>query len=569
LFMVGATLRGRSSIAEDHRHATNPASEAGFSLLSFLYVMLPSILAICLRIYPFLLSGLPFSVDAWPSIKYAEVLLEKSPISLNSEELRGCDELGDRLFGAAVSALTGLRPMTAMAFYLPLVGATSILILYALVKGIYGETAAFMASMLLATAIPDTILTAGVKGETYAHPLYMTLLLLFLHKHVGFWRKMLLFSLVSASLALTHYYTGILIAVAMTSMGMALLILGWRAGRGIRARILVFPITLATSVLVYLVAYARWALEFISKIDWLSAASYQLIFFSLTLYSMLKPRSSSHMRTAALSIIASLAALTLAFLSTKRPLVPGAPTLPMHYLLYASPFLAAASLAVLGHEKAKSLDDDERALLPQFWLVTIIALECYAVFGNVEAGLGLTLAYRGLVFLIPPLSILCAIGFVSLLECKVAKLQGLSKILAAAILTAILAVNLYAFYATIFMQERYMGYFWLYEPPEYRAGLWTSSACDELTIACDVKFTYLLKYYFDLRVNEVQGYLYLAGKAPSRPTALLMYEQMYRNGYVIYGGYSINLPESSAEKLRELNHIYSNGPVNVYSGVGA
>jgi hypothetical protein len=40
-----------------------------------LYVALPVAIAILLRTYPYLISGLPFSVDSWPSIRYAELLL--------------------------------------------------------------------------------------------------------------------------------------------------------------------------------------------------------------------------------------------------------------------------------------------------------------------------------------------------------------------------------------------------------------------------------------------------------------------------------------------------------------
>jgi hypothetical protein len=39
---------------------------------------------------------------------------------------------------------------------------------------------------------------------------------------------------------------------------------------------------------------------------------------------------------------------------------------------------------------------------------------------------------------------------------------------------------------------------------------------------------------------------------------------MLRNGFAIYGGYSINLPENWTEKLYELNLLYSNGSVNIY-----
>lgn len=534
------------------------------------WVMLPLILALCLRLYPFVICCLPFSVDAWSSIKYAEILLGNSPISLNSEALRGCDELGDRLFGAAISALSGLKPITSMAFYLPFSGAISILVLYGLVKNIYGRAAAFTASMLLATAMPDVILTAGVKGETYAHPLYMALMLIFFCNGMGFWRSALLFSLVSTSLALTHYYTAILIAASLVSMGMAKLISRWRAGRDLESRILIFPSILAVTTFAYLTVYARWAFGFISSIDWLSAASYQLPLFALVLYLTLKPQRASRARTVTLGAVASLTALLLAFLTTKIALVPGAPILPMHYLLYACPFLIAVPLVFLAIRDIKvkiNNNNDGCTVLPLFWLAVVVGLECYAVFGNVEAGLGLTLAYRGLVFLIPPLSILCATGLKSLLgdgRKRKRRFNGVGAI----ILSAILALNLYAFYATIFMQERYLGYFWLYRLPEYRAGSWLSGAWRGGTMACDVKFAYLLRQYFALKVDEFQGLFYLSGKASLEPDILLIYDQMFKNGYVVYGGYSVEMPGNWTGRVESLSLVYSNGMVRAYSGDG-
>ena len=39
---------------------------------------------------------------------------------------------------------------------------------------------------------------------------------------------------------------------------------------------------------------------------------------------------------------------------------------------------------------------------------------------------------------------------------------------------------------------------------------------------------------------------------------------MLKNGYVVYGGYSVDLPQDWTEKASSLNQVYSNGLVNVY-----
>lgn len=531
-------------------------------------VMLPLTIAICLRVTPFLLSGLPFSVDSWPPIKHVEILLEKTPVDLRdgafglSSETVGLEQLGIRFFGALISALVGLQPMTTMSVHLPVVGAMTILIFYALTKDIYGGVAPLAASILLAAAIPDVILTAGVKGETYAHPLYMILIMLFLSRSISFQKKMILFSFVGLSLALTHYYTAILITAALASMGAALIVSRWKKGRDFEGRILIFPLILGLLTITYLLYYANWSLRFISSIDWLSAASHQILFFTISLYFMLKPSGASRMKFIFSCLSATLPLLFLVFITVKKSITSGAPTLPPHYMVYAAPFIMAIPLATIGYGESKRAGD-ERAILPLFWLAVILGLESYAIFGSIE-GLGFTLIYRGLVFLLPPLFALCAMGINRLLG-REGDARKLTKASAVIILMAILILNLYSFYAAIFMQERYMGYFWLYRAPEYKAGVWISNIHGNKTITGDVKYAYLLRHYFGLNYDEFNGLLFLSGKRRLETDTLITYDLMARNGYVVYGGYSVDLPGRWIERVYNLSLIYSSGVVNIYT----
>jgi len=124
----------------------------------------------------------------------------------------------------------------------------------------------------------------------------------------------------------------------------------------------------------------------------------------------------------------------------------------------------------------------------------------------------------------------------------------------------------YGVYASVSLQERYMGYFWLYRQPEYFAAVWIKDAAYSQTIAGDVKASYLLRDYFGLDVNVIGGLQYLTGKTDYKPQILFIYGQMSRNGYVVYGGYSVDLPENWAEKLYDLGLSYSNGAVYIYGG---
>ncbi|MEM2204102.1 MAG: DUF1616 domain-containing protein, partial [Sulfolobales archaeon] len=402
LLALCAALRersGRSTGSTPHTVFRGGARDLG----SVLSAAFPLVLAFSLRISPFLMSGLPFSVDAWPSIGYAAFLLKNSPTELDAS--LSSEELGDRLFGAAISALTGLEPVIAMAFFLPLVGAISILVFYTLVRGIYGERVSLIASILLSTAFTDAILTAGVKGETYARPLHMALLLIFLHRLIPFPKKILLFILIGASLVITHYYLALVTIAILISMGTAISILRWRSGSGLEIRGLLFPLILALQTLAYAMLYAKQILSFTSTIDWLSASSYQLLFFSLALYLALRRPPSRAEIAAHIAAIAS-AALLLTITATKVSLVLGAPVFPQHYLVYAAPLIVSALLGVLGYE-ALSRTRNDLQMLVLFWLAAVLGLEAYSIFGSTELGL---IAHRGLNHIIPPLSIICALG---------------------------------------------------------------------------------------------------------------------------------------------------------------
>jgi hypothetical protein len=74
--------------------------------------------------------------------------------------------------------------------------------------------------------------------------------------------------------------------------------------------------------------------------------------------------------------------------------------------------------------------------------------------------------------------------------------------------------------------------------------------------------SYLLNGYYDVPVEVSSGLTFL-GSDGSAPKLLLVYAEMPVNGYVVYGGYALPLPDYSA-KLAGLNHVYSNDLVNLY-----
>jgi len=526
----------------------------------FIYALIPALVGIALRLYPTVVSGLPFSTDAWPLIRNTELLLERTPISLGDDRVfDGYNNYwpASSLFGAVLSLVTGLRSIDAMRIGVPLTGALAIVIFYALVNRVSRDPRlAFLASMLLATAFPYALITSGVTKETYANPLYILAILIFLGP--GRWSKVFLFTVASVALALAHHLTPLVAIAVLACMAFAMSIRRIRERPSVDKFSLLLLLILVVITASYLATYAQRGLKLtLAPSDWLSVASYQIVAFALCLFFVSKPLGS---RTTILlsSGVVALTSLS-ALISTRVSVLPGAPRLPGHYLLYAVPFILVSLLAVQWL-RGLSLRSELYAV-SSFWLSTILGLEGYAAFGG--SATGLTLAYRTIDFLWPPLAVISAFVLLRLYKTtRGRRWLSLTKIVAVSACVAIVGLNSYSLYAGVSLQERYLGYFWLYRPAEYEAAAWTAAVAGNQVVAADVKVSYLLGGYYDTRADPFQGMRYLYGSGPS-PQVLFLYNQMTDHGYVVYGGLSVDLPGNWVERISELSLIYSNGFVRI------
>jgi hypothetical protein len=518
-------------------------------MIKFLYILLAFSIALAIRLYPTFLSGLPFSTDAWSPIRNTELLLKYTPIKLDSEIMDGynCYWPANSLFGSIFSLITGINPILSMSIGIPLVGALTILIFYSIVSKINSKLA-FLSSILLATFYPYSLFMAGVTKETYANPIYMLLILIFLRK----WklRKALLFTIVSLALVMAHHLTVLVAIVILASITLADKILNKKLDNF--NPLYVLFLIIITILYFFLYAYRGFKLT-ITLSDWISIASYQIVTFSLTLYFISKPYKRSFIKTIFICLLSIILASFFAFLCTKRSIIPNAPILPNHYIFYAIPFILISPLIFLGLEEICNMKDECIFL---FWFAVIIGLGFYVIFGNSLLGLGLV--GRTLNFLSPPLAIIFAFGINRL---YLAKYKNLAKLIATTFFLLIIILNFYDIYSAISMRERYMGYyFWLYRIPEYKACEWISFAIDK-TIVGDIKISSILKNYFNMKVDIYQGLKYLI-EGISKPQ-IFIYDQMMNNEYNIDTIYQ--LPKNWMEKVYNLNLIYSNTLIEIYS----
>ena len=528
----------------------------------YFYLTIVFLIALVIRLYPTLITGMPFSIDAWSPIRNSEVIVKYTPINLESNLLDGYNSYwpANSFYGIILSYLTGVDSMEAMSIGIPLAGSLTIVIFYALVyRVLSSHEVALIASLILATVYPYSFFTAGVTKETYANPLYILLISLFLFRK-GYWRTILLFTLVAVALVTAHHLSTIVTMLVLTSIILARIVI--RVKKGIETDtydFIFFSILLVAAVLYYMLFAIRGFKYTIGFSDVISVISYEVVFFTAAVYIVLTYKYTS-LRGFIESSITVIILTALALISTRISIVVGAPVLPVYYIIYMAPFIVLSPIVVLGIRKIiVKLEENKMTLI--FWLTVLLGLEAYAVFSG--SPLGLTLAYRIINFICIPFSILAGYALHEIyVELKNTRIYRV--LLVFVIVVSTIAISIYTLHASIHLHEEYLGYFWQYNIQEYRAAEWLSKVSSDV-IAGDVKSTGILRDYFRLKVDVLQGLQYLT-KGDPKPRVLYVYSLMYDNGYVLHSGYSVDLPAEWPRRVEVLNKIYTNKFVEVYNG---
>ncbi len=531
-----------------------------------LYILIPLLIAVALRLYPTLTTGMPFSTDGWPIIRNVELLLRNTPVPLNNAIFDGYNSFmpANGIFGALLSQVTNLPAITVMAFGMPIVGALAIPIFYVLTNRITRNAkVSLIASTLLAVAFPYAMFTAGVTKETFASPIYMALILIFLLKHN--WKTSLLFSLVSVTLVMSHLATTILTIGMIAGLTIAFLVskTGKEQNFNSNKSNIFFASVLSAIAALYFGLYAYPAFNMtIMPSDVLTVASYLAIVAVVTIYFVYKPIKPTLSTTALKCALSFFVPFAIFFVETRIPVLPGAPTLPFHYFLYALPFLIAAPLILYVLNELNR--NNFRLIIPVFWIAPLIGFGVWSVFADPLGGVGY--AYRLINFMLPPLLILATIALAKIVKPKPQLLRRtkLVKFAVAGVIAIMAVTSTYTLYAAVSLQEPYLGYFWSYKPSEYMASNWIAVNGNNQTITADVKTHYLLDDYFKVNVSVEPGLTFLEGKG-SEPNILYIYNQMKTNGYVLNQGSAISLPTNWTANLADYNVIYANNEVTVYA----
>ena len=294
-----------------------------------LLILIPLIIALTLRLYPTSISGMPFSVDAWPLIKNTELLIQNTPIPLYSNVFDGYNNFwpASSLFAAILSQITNVPPIYSMALGIPIVAALTIPIFYILVKKITeNNKIALIASVLLAAAFPYALFTAGVTKETFASPIYIALILLFLVKHN--WKTTLLFSATSIALVLSHHLSAFFAVVIISSLSIAFY--SFKASKDQKTNsnksniLFIAIISTVTALYFVLFAFPGFTVS-ITASTVLTVGAYQIFVIALTLYHVYIAKNFSRIRTLFNCALAFLLIFVFMLLITKIPLLAWSP----------------------------------------------------------------------------------------------------------------------------------------------------------------------------------------------------------------------------------------------------
>lgn len=519
-----------------------------------------------LRLYPAVLSGMPFSTDAWSPIRNAELLMQNTPIPLSDGVFDGYNNYWpvNSIFGVLTSQVTSLTPLESMALFFPIVGALSVIVFYALVHLFYGQKISLLASLLFGAAFTHAYFTAGVTKETYASPLYLLLLFVFVHPRLSVLKRASLFTAVSVALTLTHHLTLLVAVFILISIALAKFVVDMKKGLPVdRAGFLLLFIPVIINVAYYeLYAQAGMGMPF-SVSDWISIASFQLLAFSAALYLALQPPALKNSRLYLITLASVALAVFLVLVNLNVTLVPGfSSTVQSQVLLFILPSFLLIPFQVLGVEYQKRTHS---LVFSLFWFVPLAALMLYAVISNTFIGSVLWIRTPNFMFL--PAAVLAAAGLYWLYQAG--KKTSFKKVVALSVTVVVVftvAINVYGLYDAVSLQDRYMGSHWLYTEQELNAGAWISTNGFNQSATGDAKVAYLLRDYFRISVNNAQGFRYLNSEVDTPPILLYTYKVMEKNGYVL-SAHGVDLPANWTNRTSPMNAVYSNEYVNVYTRV--
>ncbi|MGC9096427.1 MAG: hypothetical protein ACP5II_04605 [Infirmifilum sp.] len=438
------------------------------------------IIGAALRLYPYVSTRTPFSMDSWGPLRDAFVFYRDSPIPIDSKEFDGYNNYWPALplFTAAAARVLGLNIIAAGALLVPLVSSLSTVMAY-LIATRLNSSLSVLTALLIAVFFNMAVMGGGATKEGFAQVLFLSLLYSVLSN-----RSLFIIAALSLGLALAHHLTTLTAFAMVAALTLTRTVLRV-SGKSIELH-WEQPVILLASGLgeFYLLGRRGMPLE-ISGDLLVSLVSHFTLFVAMGAWAVLTAkRSNSCLFVFASALVSLIPVLVVWVQALGIQLVRGVSNLSQIYVLYAVPYSILVFLAASGWPSSYE------ALA---WLMGVLSLVSFSVFADPPGGA--VLAYR-----------LTSFAFIPLMFLASWDAKKLSRKL---LLVVVMAINVAMYILMINGIDASTGWFWMYSQREVESGRYF--ALHASSIYSDVKQCYLLKGFYGLecRVGAPRGTLYL------------------------------------------------------------
>lgn len=482
--------------------------------LSHNVALLPVVLVVVLvlKLYPTLITGLPFSIDSWPLIRQVELLVENPNTIIWDDTLfDGYNNHwpGSIIYGAIGSIVLGCRPIDFMRIMAPVINGLGVLVLIVLVKRITRSNYISYISGLLIGIMPSILVfTSGVTKETFTHILFYSLLL-----SVTLESTILL--VLSTSIVIYHHLTSfiaLLVLLERIVISKAMNIMGYFNGRqtSIKPVVILFIVILVHYLLVGSVSL-KIGLSFHSLLKLF------LYLFGFTVFAImiLTIKLIRQKNILLLIIVSELALLAVVVYSTMYSIASGIPPLGIEVLLYGF-ILLLSPIALYVYMRNDRILGEARYLV-YGWITATFSLLFYSIFGG-EAVFS-SIPHRIANFLIMALALAYAVA-----------LARTSKKLIVFIVLGIIILNSFIVVQRIIQGSDEVSYYWRFYQEEYLGMKYVRMFYNN-TIIGDTKVWYLAKY-FDIRVFHIYSVTSSLENRVLKDILLFLYNDNFKRGFL-------------------------------------
>ena len=511
------------------------------------YLTLVFAISFIFRLYPYMNLNLPFSIDAWPLIRDTISLIRYSPIPLDSILFDGYNNYwpGSIIFSTVFSEISGVYPVNAMAMAFPFINSLGLIILYSMLRKMDIDIDISIISIaVIGTLYPLFFFGAGVTKETFAFPLYITLLYFtFTMKN---YKSLISITLLITTLILTHHLTS-LITLVIIAYALSQSIFNFSKDKTVFIRGYTFITLFIFGYLYYfLYAYRGMRLPELTYENLISVLSYLILFIFISYQLSIGIDKDIRQWFSRVMIVSALA-LALAYFTIVMGFSEEVVRLPRRYLIFSIPYISLAALASIG---IRYIRVKRRRIPIIYWFSSILALMSYSIFGGNPLFTGII--YRLVNFLIVPLSISAA--------ASIYFLRRRIKLFSTVILIIVVVPSVYAAYSAYYMFDPYLGYNWRNQRGIYQPGHWLSNYnIDSLPVAGDTTVKYLFKDYYTF--GYIPG-LSIINSGCRSTSILILYRMMYVNGYNSGSFTRIHVDLDHAKKI--YSRVYDNNNLFIY-----